>query len=133
MVEVTLKKLEKMEKLKGYRYSLCFFGGTNRTLGASANGCGQEFPFKPTEVKGLMVQIFRSGCGVTKILFGKPVKEGSIALSDCYEWRDGSGFYGDPVDWECCWPWVAKEVLDARARGKPLLIKVNGQGDIIFP
>lgn len=117
-----IKKEEKTNK-----WSVNFTDGTYLILK------NVNFPFRPLTSQGMIVEFFRVN-RTKKALFGWPEKDNSIVLKDCYEWSERHGFEQITTYWRNYFNFVIiTKVVDKRKPGKPILLKVNKEGDIISP
>jgi len=121
-----IKNIKQLKKCSG-RWSINFTDGSNLTVR------NPLFPFRINDSQGMMVQFFQSGES-KKALFGWPKKEGSIVLRDCYEWSEECDFDQVHTDWNDYFRFdPVKEAIDKRRSGKPIILNINSEGDIMPP
>lgn len=125
-MRLEIKQIKNITQLKGYnRWSINFTDGSNLVLR------NPIFPFKIVDSQGMIVHFFL--CGKTKeALFGWPGKENSIVLHHSFEWSKKYGFDLLTTSEEGYLNSI-EEVIDKRKPGKPIILKIDKEGDIISP
>jgi hypothetical protein len=124
---IVVRQIKNITQLKkGDRWSINFTDGSNIVVK------NPTFPFKIVGIQGMLVQSLQCD-GLKKALFGYPKSEKSIALQDCYEWSREFDFDQIHSSWQDYFRFnLTGEVIDKRRPGKPIILKINDQGDIII-
>ena len=125
---IVIRQIKNITQLKkDDRWSINFTDGSNIVIK------NPVFPFKLIDAQGMLAQSIQNN-ELGKVLFGWPKDEKSIALHECYEWSKEFDFDQVNSSWQHYFRFnLTGKVVDKRKPGKPIILKINNQGDIISP
>jgi len=126
---IIVRQIKNIKPLrKGNKWSINLTDGSNIVVKNPTT-----FPFKIIDAQEILVQSLQCD-GLKKALFGRLKNEKSIVLQDCYEWSREFDFEQINSTWQQYFRFnLTGEVTDKRKPGKPIILKINDQGDIISP